>query len=110
MSKGKKLEKALNFNKAGLKTSIMALFYEEPTYVYNYKQLSAKIGAKNTSTQLMVSVALQELRDNEALEEVSKGRYRLRAKSGGTIIGTMELNYKGFGQVFCEDINATVMI
>jgi ribonuclease R len=110
MSKGKKLEKALNFNKAGLKTSIMALFYEEPTYVYNYKQLSAKIGAKNTSTQLMVSVALQELRDNEALEEVSKGRFRLKAKSGGTIIGTMELNYKGFGQVFCEELNDTVLI
>jgi ribonuclease R len=110
MSKGKKLEQALNFNKAGLKTSIMALFYEEPTYVYNYKQLSAKIGAKNTTTQLMVSVALQELRDNEVLEEVSKGRFRLKAKSGGTIIGTMELNYKGFGQVFCEELNDTVLI
>ncbi len=110
MSKGKKLEKALNFNKAGLKTSIMALFYEEPTYVYNYKQLSSKIGAKNSTTQLMVSVALQELRDNEALEEVSKGRFRLKAKSGGTIIGTMELNYKGFGQVFCEELNDTVLI
>jgi ribonuclease R len=110
MSKGKKLEKALSFNKAGLKTSIMALFYEEPTYVYNYKQLSDKIGAKNTSAQMLVSVALQELRDNEALEEVSKGRYRLRAKSGGTITGTMELNSKGFGQVFCEELNVTVLI
>jgi len=110
MSKGKKLEKALSFNKAGLKTSIMALFYEEPTYVYNYKQLSDKIGAKNTSAQMLVSVALQELRDNEALEEVSKGRYRLRAKSGSTFTGTMELNYKGFGQVFCEELNVTVLI
>ena len=110
MSKGKKLEKALSFNKAGLKTSIMALFYEEPTYVYNYKQLSDKIGAKNTSAQMLVSVALQELRDNEALEEVSKGRFRLRAKSGSTFTGTMELNYKGFGQVFCEELNVTVLI
>lgn len=110
MSKGKKLEKALNFNKAGLKTTIMALFYEEPTYVYNYKQLSGKIGAKNSSAQLLVNVALQELRDNEALEEVSKGRFRLKQKIGGTIIGTMELNYKGFGQVFCEEMNSTIMI
>ncbi len=110
MSKGKKLEQALNFNKAGLKTSIMALFYEEPAYVYNYKQLSTKLGAKNTTTQLMVSVALQELRDNQALEEVSKGRYRLKAKTGGTILGTMVLNYKGFGQVFCEELNDTVLI
>ncbi len=110
MSKVKKLEKALNFNKAGLKTTIMALFYEEPAFVYNYKQLSGKIGAKNTTAQLMVSVALQELRDNEALEEVSKGRYRLKQKSGGSIIGTMELNYKGFGQVFCEELNDTVLI
>jgi len=110
MSKGKKLEKALSFNKAGLKTTIMALFYEEPTYVYNYKQLSGKIGAKNTTAQLLVSVALQELRDNDALEEVSKGRFRLKAKSGGTITGTIELNYKGFGQVFCEELNDTVLI
>ena len=88
----------------------MALFYEEPTYVYNYKQLSAKLGAKNTTTQLLVNVALLELRDNEAIEEVSKGRFRLKAKSGGTFTGTMELNFKGFGQVFCEEINATVMI
>ena len=110
MSKGKKLEKALNFNKAGLKTSIMALFYEEPTYVYNYKQLSSKLGAKNTTAQLLVSVSLQELRDNQVLEEVSKGRFRLIAKTGGTIIGTMELNYKGFGQVFCEELNDTILI
>ncbi len=110
MSKVKKLEKALSFNKAGLKTTIMALFYEEPTFVYNYKQLSSKIGAKNTTAQLMVSVALQELRDNEALEEVSKGRYRLKAKSGSTFAGTMDLNFKGFGQVFCEELNATVLI
>ena len=110
MSKVKKLEKALSFNKAGLKTTLMALFYEEPTFVYNYKQLSSKIGAKNTTAQLMVSVALQELRDNEALEEVSKGRYRLKAKSGSTFTGTMDLNYKGFGQVFCEELNSTVLI
>jgi len=110
MSKDKKLEKALSFNKAGLKTTIMALFYEEPSYVYNYKQLSGKIGAKNTTAQLLVSVALQELRDNEALEEVSKGRFRLKARSGGTIIGIMVLNYKGFGQVFCEELNDTVLI
>ena len=110
MSKGKKLEKALSFSKAGLKTSIMALFYEEPTFVYNYKQLSSKLGAKNTTAQQLVSVALQELRDNDALDEVSKGRFRLKAKSGGTFTGTMELNYKGFGQVFCEEMNATVQI
>ena len=110
MSKGKKLEKALNFNKAGLKTSIMAFFYEEPTFVYNYKQLSTKLGAKNTTSQLLVSVALQELRDNEALEEVSKGRFRLKAKSGGAFVGTMVLNFKGFGQVFCEEMNATILI
>jgi ribonuclease R len=110
MSKGKKLEKALSFNKAGLKTTIMALFYEEPTFVYNYKQLSGKIGAKNTTAQLLVSVALQELRENEALEEVSRGRFRLKQKSGNSFIGTMELNYKGFGQVFCEELNDTVLI
>ena len=110
MSKVKKLEKAVSFNKAGLKTSIMGFFYEEPTYVYNYKQLASKLGIKNTNGQLLVSVALQELRDNQALEEVSKGRFRLKAKSGGTIIGTIELNYKGFGQVFCEELNDTVLI
>ena len=110
MSKSKKLEKAISFNKAGLKTSVMALFYEEPNYVYNYKQLSAKLGVKNTTGQLLVSVALQELRDNEVLEEVSKGRFRLKAKSGGTFVGTIELNYKGSGQVFCEELNDMVLI
>lgn len=110
MSKNKKLEKALNFNKAGLKTTIMALFYEEPTYIYNYRQVSSKIGAKNTHAQQLVIVALKELQENEALEEVSKGRYRLKAKSGSAFIGIMELNYKGFGQVFCEELNVTVLI
>ena len=59
---------------------------------------------------MLVSVALQELRDNEALDEVSKGRFRLKPKSGGTIIGTMELSNKGFGQVFCEELNVTALI
>ncbi|MCE1199871.1 MAG: ribonuclease R [Marinilabiliales bacterium] len=110
MSKEKKLEKALNFNKAGLKTSIMALFYEEPSFIYNYKQLSRKLGAKSSTAQLLVNVALQELRDNLALEEVTKGRYRLKSKGGGTTTGIMELDYRGDGQLFCEELNVTVRI
>lgn len=110
MSKGKKLEKALSFNKAGLKTALMALFYEEPTYIYNYKQLSGKIGARNSTAQQLVNVALKELHENGALEEVSRGRFRLKSKSRGTVTGTMEVNNKGFGQLFCEELNDTVLI
>lgn len=105
----KKNKKALSFNKAGLKKAILSVFYENVNKSYNYKQLSAMIGAKDVMAQQLVNVALQELHDVEALDEVARGKYQLKEK-GGTIMGIMEMNPKGFGQVICDEVEEPVFI
>ncbi len=105
----KKNKKAAGFNKAALKKAILSVFYENVNKSYNYKQLSSLIGAKDVMAQQMVNVALQELRDVEALDEVARGKYQLKEK-GGTIMGIMELNPKGFGQVVCDEVEEPVFI
>ena len=109
MAKKKKVKKTLGFNKAGLKKAILAVFYENSSRSYNYKQLSALIGAKDVMSQQLVNVVLQELCEAEAVDEVARGKYQLREK-GGTILGVMELNSKGYGQVICDEVEEPVFV
>lgn len=109
MAKKNKNKKNLGFNKAGLKKAILSVFYENSGKAFNYKQLSAFIGAKDVMSQQLVNIVLQELCEAEAIDEVARGKYQLKEK-GGTILGVMELNSKGYGQVICDEVEEPVFV
>ena len=109
MSKDKKGQKALRFNKTGLKKAIMAAFYENVNKSFNYKQLAAIIGAKDDASNQLINVVLMELRDAETLEEEEKGKYKLRSQ-GGIVTGKIEINPKGYGELTCEELGEPVFV
>ena len=68
-----KLKKSATFNKKKLKNAILSVLYEEPGKVVNYKQISSWLGIKDPEGRRLVNVAFEEMKDDEYLEQVSRG-------------------------------------
>lgn len=97
------------FNKKKLKKEILNILYEDPAKSINYKQISTWLGIKDIETRKLVNVVLQELNDDDYLEQVSRGKYKLKAKTG-TASGVVELQPQGFAYVNSEALERPVLI
>lgn len=104
-----KKAKAGTFNKKNLKNAILTLMYEEPGRSVNYKQISTLLGIRDGETRKLANVVLQELSDDDYLEQISRGKYRLKAKTG-TACGVVTLQPQGFAYVVSEELDRPVLI
>ena len=109
MSKEKKNKKALKFNKGGLKKAILSVYYETGNKSFNYKQIGSAVGARDVVELQLVNMVLQELRDTGILVESERGKYQLKSQ-GGTVVGTVELDPKGYGQLISDELNEPVFV
>jgi ribonuclease R len=115
MSKNKKKKggfkkiKADTFNKKKLKNSIITILYGDPGKTVNYKQISTWLGIKDMETRKLVNVVLQELHDDGYLEQIVRGKYKLKAKSG-TVVGIVDLQSQGFAYVNSDEVERPVLI
>jgi ribonuclease R len=106
---GFKKIKAETFNKKKLKNSIVTILYGDPGKTVNYKQLSTWLGIKDMETRKLVNVVLQELHDDGYLDQVARGKYKLKAKSG-TVVGIVDLQSQGFAYVNSDEVERPVLI
>ena len=115
MSKKKKKKgsfkklKAETFNKKKLKNSIITILYGDPGKTVNYKQISMWLGIRDMETRKLVNVVLQELHDDDYLEQVARGKYKLKAKSG-TVIGVVDMQPQGFAYVNSDEVDRPVLV
>ncbi|MGQ8335629.1 ribonuclease R [Sunxiuqinia sp. A32] len=98
-----------SFNKKRLKKAILNVFYEDPQKTFNYKQLAAFLGVKDPATRKLINVALEELTENENLEQVQRGKFKLKSR-GGYICGKVELQRQGFANIISEEVNQPVLV
>jgi len=108
-SKFIKNKKTGTLNKKKLKSAILSILYEEPTKTVNYKQISTWLNIKDSETRMLVNVVLQELADDETLDQISRGKYRLKAKTG-TVSGIVELQPQGFAYVNSDELDKPVLV
>lgn len=97
------------FNKKKLKNSILSVLYEEPGKSVNYKQISTWLGIKDFETRKLVNVVLQELTDDDYLDQISRGKYKLKAKTG-TAVGIVELQPQGYAYILSDEIERPVLV
>ena len=107
--KFQKRSKPGTFNKKKLKNTILTILYEEPGKTVNYKQISTWLGIKDIETRKLVNVVLQELHDDDYLEQISRGKYKLKAKTG-TACGIVEIQPQGFAYVNSEEVDRPVLV
>lgn len=106
---GFKKIKAETFNKKKLKNSIITILYGDPGKTVNYKQISTWLGIKDMETRKLVNAVLQELHDDGYLEQIVRGKYKLKAKSG-TVVGIVDLQSQGFAYVNCDEVERPILI
>ncbi len=106
---GFKKIKAETFNKKKLKNSIITILYGEPGKTVNYKQISTWLGIKDMETRKLVNAVLQELHDDGYLEQIVRGKYKLKAKSG-TVIGIVDMQSQGFAYVNSDEVERPILI
>ncbi len=97
------------FNKKKLKNAILTLLYEEPGKTVNYKQVSTWLGIKDMETRKLVNVVLQDLKDDDYLDQIARGKYKLKAKTG-TAIGNVEMQPQGFAFLNSDEVDRPVLI
>ena len=106
---GFKKFKAETFNKKKLKNSIITILYGDPGKTVNYKQISTWLGVKDMETRKLVNAVLQELHDDGYLEQIVRGKYKLKAKSG-TVVGIVDLQSQGFAYVNSDEVERPILI
>ncbi len=105
----RKLKKSVTFNKKKLKNIILSTLYEEPGKVVNYKQVSSWLGIKDEESRRLINIALDEMKEDGYLEQISRGKYRLKAKTG-SVCGIVELQPQGFGYIISDEIDRPVRV
>ncbi|NOR76557.1 MAG: ribonuclease R [Draconibacterium sp.] len=101
--------KSSTFNKKKLKNLILTILYEAPGKTVNYKQIATWLSIKDIETRKLVNVVLQELHDDDYLQEISRGKYKLKAKTG-TVCGIVEIQPQGFAYVNSEEVERPVLV
>ncbi|WP_423129805.1 ribonuclease R [Gaoshiqia sp. Z1-71] len=107
--KKKKNDLSRSFNKKNLKKAILTVLYENPQKTYNYKQLATELNVKDAEIRRMINMALEELTENETLEQVHRGKYKLKSR-GGYVCGRVELQPQGFAYVTAEEVDQPILV
>lgn len=97
------------FNKKKLKNSILSVLYEEPARIVNYKQISVLLGIKDFETRKLINTVLQELTNDAYLDNISRGKYRLKARTG-TVSGIVELQPQGYAYINSDETECKVLV
>jgi len=105
----KKRNNTKGVNKKELSNNMLAVFSAHPKKAFNYKQLSAILLITDLFEKKLITELLYELKGKDALEEISTGRFRLKAK-GGFIIGTVNIAKGGYGFVATETLKEDVFV
>mgnify|MGYP000126752625 CR=1 FL=1 len=104
-----KKKKSTPFNKKKLKNAILSILYEEPAKAVNYRQISSILGIKEPETRKLANIVLQELADDGYLDKLSRGKYKLKARTG-TANGVVEMQPQGFAYVISDELERPVII
>jgi ribonuclease R len=109
MAKKKDTIKAKGINKKELSNNILSVFSAHPKRAFNYKQLAADLLITDPAEKRLITTLLYELKEKETIEEVTTGKFRLKAK-GGTVIGTVDMARGGFGYIVSETLKDDVFV
>ncbi len=90
-------------------TLVMGVFTRNPKKPFNYKQLSRLLLLTEQHDKDMVNNALHNLANQGVLEQVEKGKFRLKERAG-YINGTIDMTQHGYAFLKSDDLEEDVFI
>jgi len=112
MGKHKKNDKnrrLASFNKKNLKSAILSVLYDDPGKMVNYRQVSSALKITDEESRKLVNVVLDELCENGYLDQVSRGKFRLKSR-GGYVSGNVDMQATGFAYIRSEEAETPVYV
>jgi ribonuclease R len=97
------------FKKDTLIKAIVDIFKNSPKDVFNYKQVSSKVGDLNSVQKLQVVDILYDLAENNFISEIDRGRYRFN-DWGTTLVGTFARRQSGKNSFIPEDGSTPIFV
>ena len=101
-NKGTSEEKPKRITKKVLKQQVIELMLSTPNNIYNYKQISNKIGVSDEPTRRMVNEILYELAHDGFAEELQRGKFRA-VMQNALAVGILDMNSDGSADVTTDD-------
>lgn len=92
-----------------LKEQIIKTLSKSPEQGLNYRQIAKRLSITDSPAQQMVSDVLKELTSQGRVQEVVRGKYRLKI-SRGYITGTVDMTRMGYGFISSDDIEEDVFV
>ncbi len=112
MAKKKKHKKGKSlpaFNKKTLRKFLIKIFRENPSKLFNYKQLAKELEIKDMPTKQLITKVLYDLVAREQLEEVYTGKFRFAA-TGAFITGKVDMTRRGTAYIVSDDVKEDVFV
>ncbi len=103
------LNKSQNIDKQQLKQKIMAIFSQQKGRLLNYKQVSSQLLSYDKQERKLIASLLNELMQEKKLEEVHRGRYRMKPRTG-QITGQVKMSRRGFASIISSDVDEEVLV
>jgi ribonuclease R len=92
-----------------LKEGVIRFFKTTPNKSFNYKQIAAGLNVKDSDTRKMILEILFELKDDESIKEVDRGRYKFNGYVK-TLIGVLDGTKSGDAYFVSEESTDDVLI
>ncbi|MDF1572174.1 MAG: ribonuclease R [Bacteroidales bacterium] len=88
---------------------VMGVFTRNPKKIFNYKQLAKQLLLSDQQERDMVNNALHNLAGQNLLEQVDKGRFRLKERAG-YVNGTIDMTQHGYAFLGSDELEQDVFI
>ena len=106
----KKKKKARNHRKNEITKGIFTILEKEPKKSFNYKQIAAKIGLKDTKDRNQLIKRLGQLKESKRIKEESRGNYKAMASTKTYHTGKVDLTGRGNAYIVIDGMEDDVFV
>ena len=105
----KKTKRAKNHKKNEITKGIFSTLEKNPTQLFNYKQIAAKLEITDAAGRNLLIKKLVQLKEQKRILEVEKGKYKA-IPSKNYHEGIVDITGRGNAYVVCDDLEEDVFI
>jgi ribonuclease R len=96
-------------SKESLTEQIYTILTKSSGQEFNYRQIAKKLNITDSPTQQLVSDILQELTNQGRVQEIHRGKYKIKVVRGH-ITGIVDMTRMGYGFISPDDIQEDVFV
>ncbi|HNW57017.1 MAG TPA: ribonuclease R [Bacteroidales bacterium] len=109
MSRKGRGKKSPDISKEKLTGQILDILNKNPEQGLNFRQIASRIDVTESSAKQMVSDILKELTKQDRVQEIVRGKYKVKA-TRGNITGTVDMTRMGYGFVTSDELEEDVFV